>query len=264
MKQIAKWSSIPLSLFAASFFATDVAAQTQDQNKAIYRNEIYRTQPIYPVYKGEPVRRPCCGVEGLRDGLYVGLGVGYDAYKVRTSISEEDILGGLIQTNPELIGKGLDASIFAGYGLHFDWFYLGGEFFAKTSDATTSYNISSSGFNYNTEFNVHSSFGLGLLPGVMVNEKYLIYARIGAVRTSVKTQETGSGGLVGTFSDSDTQWINGLSGGLGLEGLLYEGFSLRGEYLYTSYSSFVSDLGTRYAPSDNEFTLGLLYHFDFA
>lgn len=209
-------------------------------------------------YKGEVVVRPlstCCLMKELNDGIYIGLGLGYDSYRIRQNLGVTDIDGGLDQANPAIGARGVLGSVFAGYGQYFNWFYIAGEIFTNYSGAATSYSLNS----YHSNFSARGSYGLGILPGLRLSVASLLYARLGFIRTSFQAQENGfSGPALNT-----TNWGNGFNYGLGMETVIYDKFSLRGEYTYTSYSSFSSAVGTKFSPTNTEFVMGLIYHFDY-
>lgn len=205
-------------------------------------------------YKGEIVRKPCCRpIKFLRDGIYVGAALGYDSFRTRQSVSEIDILGNADNANPPISTRGVNGSLFAGYGQYYRWFYIAGEILARYSGADTTYSINA----YNSTLSVHSTFGVDILPGVKLNDSSLLYARVGYSRTDFKLSESG---VVGGGA-SESNWGNGVDLGLGLETAMWREWSLRGEYVYTYYGSLNSQLGTRYSPSNSEFNLGVIYHF---
>lgn len=215
-------------------------------------------------YKGEamPAPAPCPSVKALHDGFYLGVAGGYDSYRVRRSTNLT--FGGLTITgNPAVSTTGFVGGLFAGYGQAFEnLYYLGGEIFVNDSDA----NVSSSRSNttatsvYSTSVNVRTSYGLALLPGVMVNDSSLLYLRLGYNWANIKGNETFTVGATST-SASKSSTRGGYNVGLGIETAVYQNFSVRGEYSYSSYNSFTSALGTKYSPYDNQFMLGLIYHF---
>lgn len=222
-------------------------------------------QPRYPTnypakyprvdYKAERiVLRPCRPRPNiLRDGIYLGVGVGYDSYRIRQSVNVLDDDGIFDSANPAISGRGVVGDVFAGYGQYFEWFYIAGEIFTKYTSTHSGYTLN----DYNSDFTVRQTYGASIIPGVRVNKAALIYARTGYSRTFFKVQENGT--PIGNLGASN--WGNGIDIGLGAEIAVYQNFSVRGDYVYTNYSSFRSQLGTKFSPSNSEFTLGLLYHF---
>jgi opacity protein-like surface antigen len=248
-------SSLSLGLLAASFLMSSVTFA------ANYKSENYKGE-----YKGEamPVVAPC---KVLKDGFYVGAQIGYDSYRIRESVGAT--VPGLTETgNPVLNATGFAGGLMAGYGQYFSQlYYLGAEIFVNTSGASENFTMTSSAAatgSYYSKFSVSGSYGIGLLPGVKLNDSSLLYIRLGWNRANLKGQETLT--AAGAQSDSNSNWESGFNYGLGLESVFYDNFSVRGEYTHTDYSSFTNYLnntsaGTKFTPSDNQFMLGLIYHF---
>lgn len=221
-------------------------------------------------YKGEPVNYkaevptepvyPCTNEAELKDGLYLGVGASYDAYKIRQDIDAVDDFGNSVTFNPSYAAKGWDATLFAGYGQYFNWFYIGGEIDAIASSAEVSNTFAVNNFALNENLRARQSYGVSLLPGVKVNDYALIYARVGYLRTSFRAAETASVVGFGSVTESRTDWLNGFNYGVGIETSVYENTSVRGEYTYTSYGS-ISNSVSSYSPNNNEYTLSLIYHF---
>lgn len=208
----------------------------------------------YKDYKGE-VKPLVCVTPVLKDGIYLGGGLGYDSYRITQNIDVVDVSGGVDQGNPTIKANGWLGNIFAGYGRYFDWFYIAGEIFANYSGANTNYSL----VNYHSDFNVRESFGASILPGISIKKVALAYMRVGYVRSFFSAHEN----MPTLFNETTTSWGNGLQAGLGLEALVYKNLSMRGEYTYTSYSSFRTSLKTTFKPADNQLSFGVLYHFDY-
>lgn len=199
-------------------------------------------------YKGEPA---CPPPIMLKDGFYLGAEVGYDSYRTRENASGT-IDGVVISSNPVTNPTGWVGGLFAGYGQYMDNFYLAGEIFTTDTGAQTSHNVNT----YNSKITANWGYGLSLLPGYRLNNTSLFYVRLGYNWIRLKAQESTS--LVAT---STTNTSNGFNYGVGIETLVYENWSVRGEYTHTNYSSFTTAMGTSVSPSDNQFLLGVLYHF---
>lgn len=205
----------------------------------------------YKGYKGE---LPCPPVKKLKDELYVGVSGGYDAYRIRDSFSVTDITSIARSGNPVLSANGWNGGLFVGYGRYFGWFYIAGEIFANYTGAQTSTSFGP----YNNSISLRTSWGGSLLPGIKLNDQALLYARIGFVRTFLQSTEKG---VLGGNS-TDTNWENGGEVGIGLETLLIGNLSLRAEYNHIFYTAYTTPFSTRLSPSNNQFLLGLNYHFD--
>lgn len=163
----------------------------------------------------------CSVVSGVAfaDGKsYVGgsLGVtnlGYTQYK-----------GGKITAGP--IGK-----LFGGYGYTFGEnhkFYLGGELNLDLARYT------------NTHSNTNYALGASFIPGIMLTNNTMVYARLGV--------------QANRFNDSGNSIQFGNQLGFGLQTKISKNWDVRAEYIN------VSNVATKH---DSQLLLGLLYNFDF-
>lgn len=239
-------------------------------------------------YKGETDLKceapaPCCPTcpVSLMDGFYVGLGLGYDNYRVRQNfdLSETGLGTPFLNGNPPISVNGWTPQLFLGYGKNMsDAFYLGAEVFIDTSNAEASYNVSDTTFNYSSKIEAELGYGVALLPGIKLNCTTLGYLRLGYnwVRMEYKQNMTDNN-LDTRGSSSNTDTVHGFSYGIGMETLLNCNWSLRGEYIHTNYSSSHSGLSvigsqglapppttildSSYDPSDNQYMLSLIFHF---
>lgn len=224
-------------------------------------------------YKGEPVYKgevPCPAPVTLKDGFYVGAQAGYDAYRVRestTGAATGPLGTTTVSSNPAVAATGWVGGLFVGYGRYLtDLFYLGGEIFADYSGAQENHNTGVSTTlgggatgNLSTKIEARGSAGLGLLPGIKLNDTSLGYVRLGWNWVNMKATQDFTG-TTGSASGSNTDTTNGFVFGFGLETLLWDNWSVRGEFDHTYYKSFNAG-STSYDPSDNQYTMGILYHF---
>lgn len=133
--------------------------------------------------------------------------------------------------------RGMPFLFNAGYGaLLSQNLYLGGEVFGTLGTASLNDNGLKTTYGY----------GISILPGIMLSEHTLTYARAGVVRSHF------------TPSSSSNRNVNGGQLGLGMQVGLTQNLDLRGEYVYTAYQSF-SGIST---PRQDQFNLGLVYKFD--
>lgn len=173
-----------------------------------------------------------------------------------------------------------------GYGSRVqDWpLWLGLEVFAGTTGPALSEDIPAF-FEY--ELSTHSTFsfdnyefGIDFRPGLLIRPSTLVYARVGAVFTSLELQGSLDLGEIqedfqgANFNSNDN--ITGLRLGAGVEQKLGCRFSVSADYLYTSYgdisasgeSTFVDDRFSVTLSGMNEakniynhaFMLGLSYY----
>ena len=215
-------------------------------------------------YKGDFKGEACPPPQMLKSGWYLGAQVGYDSYRVRNSISAPGVPASTLVANPVIAANGWVGGLFLGYGQMFnDWFYLGGEIFANASNASQNYSASTGAgaatVTYTNKFTANSSYGLGLLPGIKMTDSTLTYIRLGWNWANLKTQET----LTGSASGSKSNTSNGFVFGVGMETLIVDNWSLRGEFDHTWYGSYTTGAtyGTSVNPSDNQYMLALIYHF---
>jgi len=198
----------------------------------------------------------------LKDGFYVGAQLGYDSYRASESVNAT-IPGTppvTINGSRAMNATGWVGGLLAGYGQYFqDLYYLAGEIMVNTSGASQndSFSTSTAGNVLTTKFSANTSYGIRLLPGIKLNNSALLYIPLGYMSASLKGTANSFGGII---SSSKSQYSGGFVYGVGIETAIYENFSLRGEYTHTNNNSFSSN-GVKWSPSDNQFMLGLLYHF---
>lgn len=202
----------------------------------------------------------------LKDGPYVGASIGYDipVYHENTSIQNS-----IFQTTQvrDHVTHGMVGGIFIGYGKYFDSLYLGGELFGNIYSGTDkSYaNQTQGGVNVtnSSEREINQSYGVSILPGMKVNNITLLYGRLGYVRGRFTSTLSRSTSITGSLPDvSSSANLNGIDYGIGMEVLLHNNVSMRGEFKHTNYmGNVVVNPGANFSPSDNMVTLGLVYNF---
>lgn len=273
-------------LFLAEFAWAQGAApgsykgEMQPPPRAVYKGEVERTEDAAnyvpeegkyggQVFTSELYQGPLeelgytpSGTHSLHDGFYLGAEAGYDSYKMRCNINS--IVGGVsvFQQNPELDAVGLTYTLLAGFGKVFDNpLYLGGEFFYNASRANTSENIglfSGSIGIYNIKTVILNTYGLSLMPGIKLGERALLFLKGGYTRLEAKTYESSTAlGL----NNGQSNGTNGVHYGLGFEAGLYKNWSIRGEYTHVNFQEYSTRLGTGVTPSNNQFLLGVIFHF---
>lgn len=225
---------------------------------------IANAQPYKGEYKDEEVAAspaPCAVPCLLKDGFYVGAQGGYDSYRIRNSLSSPPAFGPAFNFNPQASANGWVGGVMAGYGQYLnDLFYIGAEIMANYSDATSSIGASTPTLAYRNQVRVRGSWGVAALPGVRLNDGTLGYVRIGYNWANLQSHETATGLPVNT-SVNKSHTSSGFNVGVGIETLVYENWSVRAEYTHTNYNSFNSAVGTSFSPSDNQFMVGVIYHF---
>ncbi len=222
-------------------------------------------------YKGDYKGEACPPPQMLKTGWYLGAQVGYDSYRVRNNLTGT-INAINYAANPVINGTGWVGGLMLGYGMMMnEWFYLGGELFGNVSgvDQNMSMNVTDGvTSSINTKFQVNSNYGLGVLPGIKMTDSTLTYVRLGWNWANIKqsanvVDNTVAPALVASGSKTNT--ANGFVFGVGMETLIVDNWSLRGEFDHTWYNNFnvaAGALGSASVnPSDNQYMLAVLYHF---
>lgn len=178
-------------------------------------------------YKGSYKEEPApCPTYVYQTGPYLGLSVG-----PVTAVS-----------GTPTAFKGFSGILSAGYGSLWDQFYLAGEIFGGWTGSLK--NLEDQATNtYSARYN--SSYGISILPGYMITNTVLGYARLSALRTH--------------FNNAPgTSNTTGYQIGLGLQTNVYQNWDLRGEYDYTRYNSVSSSVGR---VGTDQVLVGLVYKF---
>lgn len=135
-------------------------------------------------------------------------------------------------------GRNPNFNIFGGYGAMINQsIYLGGEAFVGKATGEID--------NFSTLSNRYI-YGASFIPGLMLSEHTMIYARAGLDNASYDV-----------FGDDET--ITGVQAGLGMQVGLTQNLDLRGEYVYSNYNAFK---GNDVKPTNDQFNLGLVYKFE--
>lgn len=212
----------------------------------------------------------------LSDGFYLGIGGGYSWYSIQRKVQATILDSPLFREKNFVNPEGVIGTLFVGYGHSIkERGYLGAEIFGNLTGAdkkiSTTIFQPLGEFKYNTKTSTDFSYGVSLLPGYKVNDRSLIYLRLGFVRARFKEKEkeslldapNGTPFLQSTFD----HYANGFSYGFGFEEAVYWRLSLRAEFTHTiyqsfrnTYTSFVSSTTAKLQPSNNQFTLALIWH----
>lgn len=242
-------------------------------SSASFAHKHHHKQMTYKGYKGEPA--PVCERTKLHDGLYVGLQGGYDSYAARQTTNYVTTSGNFIVNNPMRV-NGFLGGASLGYGIAINnLLYLGAEFLGNYTGAngTSSYSVPAS-LAATTNVQVRTTYGFSVLPGIRPTEASLIYVRLGYNRTNFVINENFAtplglgGGLVPAAATSNV-WKGGFNYGMGIEIALVDRLSMRTEFTHTDYSHFYNGVfsntlnsSSKFSIADNQFMLGLSYHFD--
>ena len=186
------------------------------------------------------------------DGAYVGLQGGYGAFNT-------DLFGDrpADTLDAQFGDEGATGGVFAGYGLTFGSFYLGGELEVEVSNVTGDHQRDPSG----RDFAVDKRYGYGASAraGMVFGGSTLVYARAGVVETEFSTDFSTSGASA-SRDDSET----GLRLGGGVELQVTDDVFMRADYTYTDYDEYALVVGgssERFDNSESLLRLGLGFRF---
>ena len=102
---------------------------------------------------------------------------------------------------------------------------------------------------------------MGFRAGAVVADDFLIYGRVGWVRTNFEAEATVSIIGLGSASASDDEDLDGLRIGGGVEGMLADNICVRGEYTYTIYEDPSDVSGLEIDLNQHLFRVGVAYYF---
>lgn len=205
-----------------------------------------------------------CVIPMLHDGFYTGLQAGYDSFRIPSTTTGAP---GSFRTTGSLTGW--MGGLFLGYGSYFNNSpaYLGAEIFGNYNGSTETLatGVDDDGDSFNRNVKAKATLGLSLLPGLRLNNASLGYLRLGYDWTNFRLNTSGTAAGFGSTSLAKNSTLGGFDFGLGIETLLTQKWSVRTEYNHIWYTSMsagtVTGVNTSINPSDNQFTLGAVYHF---
>lgn len=189
---------------------------------------------------------------------YVGAGLGV-SHQMFTAKEDADMID--MHSKSNFGGTGALLNLNAGYGAKLNQkIYLGGEVLVNATSANVKgTEFSTADDELTLKFKTKYTIGASIIPGVMVNDNTMAYARVGIVRSRFDVKTSGTGSFEG-MSDSDQDSVTGGQFGLGLQTKLTQNVDLRGEYTYNTYRSFNSN-GIEVNPSSGNATVGFIYKF---
>ena len=155
---------------------------------------------------------------------------------------------------------GILLNLNAGYGaLVTQKIYLGGEVFASmTGSDVEAAKLEDDSLSL--KFKTKYSYGASALPGIMLSNDTMIYARAGIIRTRFDVDQAVSSPLSSVIPNgSDENTVTGAQLGLGIKTKLIRNIDVRGEYAYSSYHSFTT-MGNKINPSSGQATIGFVYN----
>ncbi len=179
--------------------------------------------------------------ESAFEGFYVGGQVGYSRINVDVSVA------GVGSADDDMDGFG--GGGFIGFGGTNGQLY--GAIEAELGYDGADWSETSGGITADVEAQL--TYGVGFRAGGIIADKYLIYGRLGWVRTNVELTVTGIG--------SADQDFDGFRFGGGVEGMLTDNIGVRGDYTYTMYEDPFGITGVDFDINQHLFRIGVAYYF---
>jgi opacity protein-like surface antigen len=180
---------------------------------------------------------------------YIGASIGVNNTQYNAKVDD-------VGTTLNLGGRNPNFNIFGGYGAVVNQnIYVGGEVFANTTTGDTEAYTSGSGattLKYETRY----TYGVSLIPGLMLSEHTMAYGRLGVVRGNFNVKAT-----TPVASSNDDDSVAGAQAGVGIQTNLIHNVDLRAEYVYSDYRSFTEN-NVKTSPTSDQFNLGLVYKFE--
>ncbi|OGT56058.1 MAG: hypothetical protein A3F43_02025 [Gammaproteobacteria bacterium RIFCSPHIGHO2_12_FULL_42_10] len=165
---------------------------------------------------------------------YIGAGIGIVNNTNTVTANGSSFTGGAYRGIPLNLSLGYGGSI--GQSA-----YLGGEVFGTVGTA----NISA-----NTQLKTSYGYGASILPGLIIADRTMVFARLGVIESHFQTNNDSRVG--GEF-------------GLGSQIALTQQIDIRGEYDFVAYEAKNETSGaatSSVAPRSDQFNLGLIYKFE--
>ena len=183
--------------------------------------------------------------DSIFEGTYLGAQGGYSVIDVDVSVA------GVGSASDELDGFG--GGVFIGFGGTNGNLY--GSIEAEVGYDGAEWSETSGGVSADVEAEL--TYGVGFRVGAVVAENFLIYGRVGWIRTNLDASLS----VVGVGSASDDEDIDGLRVGGGVEGKLGDNIGVRGEFTYTNYEDISSVAGVNVDIDQLLFRVGVAYYF---
>lgn len=212
------------------------------------------------------------------NGLYVGLGLGPDYASIQENANVMQTQGGVLNFNvrntTQVAATGVFGTLFAGYGMYFANPYipncknlylaleLNGNLSSmehkRTNDEFVHENFTK------TTFKMNDSYGVSLLPGFLLTNTALVYARVAYSNANFKV----------STSDISLQHkhtnLGGFRWGFGVQQEVMKQVAMRLDYSHVDYENVkLSTLDTlsnttkvtHLTPHTNEVEVSLIYNF---
>lgn len=199
-------------------------------------------------------------------GLYIGLGGGLEGADFTQDATIKKPKAFDVIDKQHQAGDGVFGSIFGGYGLNYRCFYLGAE--ANLNSSTVEFESSNDEFinkNFSqTFYKIRRSYGLSLLPGLILSNSTLLYARVGhsVGRLEISTTDKSL--------HNENKLLDGTRLGFGIKQTFYHQFSFIIDFSHISYQHvrlFTFDResevskATKIRPETAQIQVGVVYNF---
>lgn len=179
--------------------------------------------------------------ESAFEGFYAGGQVGYSTINVDVSVV------GVGSADDDMNGFG--GGGFVGFGGTNGKLY--GAIQAELGYDGADWSATSGGITADVEAQL--TYGVGFRIGGVIDDSFLVYGRLGWVRTNVELTVTGIGSADENF--------DGFRVGGGVEAMLADNIGVRGEYTYTMYEDPFDISGVDFDINQHLFRIGVAYYF---
>jgi opacity protein-like surface antigen len=177
------------------------------------------------------------GIAAANPAPYVGASVGINTNTSSSAAYGKNSSGFTLSAPANY--RGVPFSACVGYGgVISDAYYLAGEVEGTVATADIS---------NNNGLKTSYGYGASVIPGLMLSDHTLAFARAGVERTH--------------FTNANTTQTGGKFG-LGLQTTVTQNIDVRGEYDFTAYRSLNNSIGRVASPRSDAFNVGLIYKFD--
>lgn len=196
------------------------------------------------------------------NGFYLGSQIGYDDLHIHSTTTYPDLQSSSLHIFDS--GRGVNLGLSLGTGTNINKFYFGVESFGNISTA----NAAPYGYDDamgNSSVSGHSlvgTAGIDFIPGLILNDNAMLYARIGYGRSSINAvnESVVNHNYDVNFSENHTE-ATGLHTGIGVQVRLSNAIDLRAEHTHLNFGEVDDPISlSKLDPSMNTFNLALIWH----
>lgn len=203
--------------------------------------------------------------------FYIGIGTGLDSTNFHKYLHIVQVNGNEVYYKDDnLSGNGAYIFGFIGYKWIINKFILSTELATQLSSLKYHGYVNDHYGNHEIsrgDFTINKAYGLSLLPGYLIKNNTVFFGRIGMIKGNFKYWEFKIKPS-GTTGITETEWLNGIQYGIGIETSLAKNLQLRLEYIYTAYQTYIDNAfrlapdlirTIKLTPTSNQIALSLLY-----